>query len=360
MLTTRSIDTAKLSKEASLVQTTLDERTWASFKKLFARQKLGTVPFSSSIKVHCHIPVCIGYGKDIGSGELAAMIKNITSQGYDYTIYAAPRQKYPHEEEDPYEVWKKENAELLQSIDPAKIILEKDWRERPEWKKASDLYTAFRLDPEKNRIIEMLLTKDAAKYSRTRANIATDAITKHQLDCVIDCLSWMEPLSVKPNEPLSRINVLFYNHNLTQVMRNAFQNAEKIGYVLGSLTHLEPKYKDTLEHAPEPAPDFVLGPAPELSLTEQQLLQTVTSTLVTQKNTDPLYNAKVISMVYFELMARKLHHDSQSYTHPFAKKLAGENRDIYAGNGMFSGKPVKDVVAPVVAEDTAPTRKLSS
>lgn len=300
MATTRQIS------DTEDVTTTLNPGTFKQILNILKRGKLGEHPFDSGVKVHCHIPVCIGYGSETMSvDDLTALVNGVTERGYDLTVYAAPRKKFDNEGEDPYIAWKREYQSILKVIGN-RIVLESEWRELPAWKEANDRYNNFKKkDPD---LVERLLRDDVNKWLRRQANKPnSNPVTKqaeletreHQLACVIDSISWMTPAGCSN---INELNVLMYAHDLPGLMRNAIQNAEKIGYVQGSLQHIKPEFvlqqvKADVNSAVSPvqyAQALYYSNGLSMSVMETQALETI-GALCLEKKVDELYLAKVVA-----------------------------------------------------------------
>lgn len=235
-------------QEDPVSQTEFKGESFARLNTLVKRGNLASHDITKAT-VHCHIPVCIGYGNGtISPEELSTLIEHIKEKGYSFTIYAAPRAKFEKESEDPYVLWKRENSVLLDSIKD-NVVLESDWRKTERWMQAKAKFDAF----EKNdpALIKRVLDADVQSYLKRHENAVEDEIRQHMRDCAIDCLSWMIEKPQDPKVALDCINVLCYSHDLTQLMRNMNQNAERIGYLQGSLLHIQPKYKEAIVHAHE-------------------------------------------------------------------------------------------------------------
>lgn len=356
-----------------VVQTQLKEGSWTPVARILQREKIANIPFSSNMKVHCHIPVCAGYDGSIPSEELAALVDGIRAKGdnYDYTIYISPRDnQYEGETEDPLTVWKRENEELLKIVPPEKIVLERDYRATPKWKAAQKRYTDF-CQTDRFKSIEGLLDNDVEKYFKRHQNVAREAIKKHMIDCAIDCLSWSEMLEydieLSPNDAdidvassrtapiveLESLNVLFYTHELTQIMRNVLQNAGHIKYVLGSLIHVKPEFSATLTNEHKVNPNYTVEHATNLSECDKQVLQAVTETVVLQK-ADPLWASKLLHMMYMEMLKNKKDPGHVNETAATAVNSSA-NQAVTTSTSAVTPKPKQQ--RPRAQNDDSPLRR---
>jgi hypothetical protein len=343
MATTRQIP------DTEDVTTTLNPSTFKQILNILKRGKLDEHPFDSGMKVHCHIPVCIGYGSETMSvDDLTALVNGVTERGYDLTVYAAPRKKFDNEDEDPYIAWQRENQSILKVIG-SRIVLESEWRKSPAWKEANDRYNSFKTkDPD---LIERLLTDDVKKWVRRQANKRnSNPVTQqaevetreHQLACVVDSISWMTPEGCSK---INKLNVLMYTHDLPGLMRNAIQNAKNIGYVQGSLQHIKPEFE--LQHVKMEAysavspVQYAQGLSSDgLSTAETQALETITS-LCLDKKVDELYLAKVVAHMVnaFESQRRQSHQPEMA---PIATSISSsaaeslKSTDSYSGNNRYT------------------------
>lgn len=296
--------------EAVQEQTKIRPETLARLKKLHDRDALGDYKVSKDAVLHCHIPVCIGYGSgSMGSEELAALVNGIREKGYDFTIYPAPRKQFDKEKEDPYSVWLRDNEALLSEVE-GKVILENQWRETEQWKVANVQYEQFKSKNE--GLIKNLLTRDVAQYLKRKktssvessSSIGEAEITQHMLSCVVDCVSWMVPRPTDQDTKVTRTNVLIYTHNLPQLMQNVFQNAEKIGCLHNSLVHVEPKFEQLIVQAdtvsastvsPQQYAQSLSSNEPGLTPFQKEALVTISNLCFINKTVDPLYAGKVLA-----------------------------------------------------------------
>lgn len=375
------------------VQITLRPDTYTKLNSLVKRigtsgQLSGHPAVSTGIKVHCHVPVCIGYGPGTMSPEnLSALVLDLQTKGYDFTIYAAPRKQFDNEDEDPYVVWQRENADLLRQVGH-KVILEAEWRKSDCWIKANAKYLSYK---ERNSVtVEALLTQDVRKYlERQKTKLPSDnantlgqeEIKAHMLGCVVDILSWMESVDQPP--PIEKLNVLVYTHDLTQLMKNAINSAGKIGYILGSLLHIEPKFEeklglDTVQQNSAVSPlqyAKTLSGEPGLSLAEQQALSAIVlaglnggvDTLELAKFATAMvneceskrrdeYGEEVVPVIQASSAASSSSSLSTGYRG--YTRQSSPNSSSVARNGMFA--PAARIAAPMQASSAAAVVSSSS
>jgi hypothetical protein len=206
-------------------------------------------PIGDTAKVHCHIPICIGYKDKVKLDELIAVINAIEYWGYSWTIYLAPK------DEKALLNWESEHADFIKKYS-GKVLRISKWRESEAWQTASTRYTALREGPQKATLAERL-SDDVKNFWDRHKDLPVREVKDHIIQEVKDCISWMTPLDAK-GEDADRVNVLMYKSDITQSMFEAFQNAVKLGYKSG-LIHSKysikqnPDFKEDSPSAPQPS-----------------------------------------------------------------------------------------------------------
>lgn len=224
---------------------TVKETMWNKANKALAQAEK-RVKSSESLAVHCYIPLCLGYGEEMSVEELSALIETIKSKKYTYTVYLAPKDTAA------LTAWQEKHADYLATlpkegcvIDESgqileQVIEESVWRESEVWHKAEGRYATFREGTKKD-IHNKFLTEDIDAYASSHPELEKDDIRNHQVNNIIDALSWMP-------EKSNQVNVLFYAHSLPRAMDNAIKNGHNMkdeqsnGYIRDSLVTLHPDF----------------------------------------------------------------------------------------------------------------------
>lgn len=332
--------------------TMLKEDCFAEVIKLRNAGYLGKLKMSNDVKIHFHIPVCIGlenYAQSYDSDELLALITAIEAiDNTDYTVYLAPWQVSEKGKDENFKAWEQNNTSLLDKIQ-GHHVLEDKWRENDQWKSSKSLFDTY--TDKNNKVVGDLLNtqdsftknhleqiKDEIAKNKESANKAADdnagqdegaikavdekssqdaAISDvmaksraHNISCVVDCISWMTQKPVGKDEQIKRLNVLVYPHVLGALMKHVIRKSEAIVGVPKALTHINPSFSVVFEnnHAIQPVPSSrsmlrrTTDHDQELSAVEAQAVQLLAHAL--HEKNDPLFLAKAISNLLDEFQRK--------------------------------------------------------
>lgn len=211
--------------------------------------------------IHCHIPLCIGYTEVLSNNKLMALVEDFESKGYPYTIYLSP--KNPEE----LAKWKNNNAAFLEMVDEGSVVDLSKWRRTsPLWIEASEKYKEYYESSAKKDQLENSLQGCIKSYGDRHKDVSEENIKQHIVEEVADVLYFLKPRLDDHSNTLE-VNVLVYSNKITEVMYNAIQNIEKMGYDKSKsmFVQMKPKFE------PKPKQELVSEQAQQQSQSPKEM-----------------------------------------------------------------------------------------
>jgi hypothetical protein len=190
--------------------------------------------------VQCHIPLCIGFNETFSFENLYALVADIQSKKYAFTIYLNAKDPKSYSDwKIALGEWNKKNGDILNRLLKGHVVHIANWRkETPQRVESEQIYRAFSAS-HRDEQIENLITKEIAKFITKNPSAIQQEVRDHLETEAFDYLAFMQ----RKSETAVRRNVLIYPNSLSHTMHFASKYAEEMGYVKDSLVHCKPEYE---------------------------------------------------------------------------------------------------------------------
>lgn len=232
------------------------DRSWRKFIEFsrnlqennFAKEK--KIP-----QIHACYFVCLGYKNAFNASAFEAILKDIKTRKYSYTIFLSPKDKETLKE------WENNNPTIYER-EKNNIIIISAWRTKEAWKKASDKFDKYwnslRIEAEnetdliKRENAKKKLAEFNAKFNKSvelwkkhHQDKTEEEISQHIIEGAKDILSLaIEKKTDNKNnkeDPLL-IFPLIYPNDLSPLNAHVIKSLEEFGY-LQSIAHVNPIIK---------------------------------------------------------------------------------------------------------------------